>query len=166
MTKVGTSTLTTLKFVSPLCLIVVNLKAKVNTNAGSLLSECLKTRQASSTGGTVMRSVVLAFVISVVIFVMNLFFLSSLIVLLKTNDMDACYLDCNRVVFLLGVMFLLPGMATDVFETRNSIGETAGPLILATVVGVILSPVLVCKFGLNVFKTKFTAIVTSFVKLL
>ncbi|MBP3792056.1 MAG: MATE family efflux transporter [Methanobrevibacter sp.] len=159
---INADALAALGFMSPLYLVIIGLGSGVGAGANSLISRYVGAERFDDANNSVMHSIILAFIVSIIVLIVGIFFLDDLIILLGAGSVSTYCLSYGQIIFLLNIAFLLPNVTASVFRAEGDVARATNPLILTAILNMILDPIMIYGLNMGIFGAGLATVITSF----
>lgn len=159
---INADALAALGFMSPLYLVIIGLGSGVGAGANSLISRYVGAERFDDANNAVMHSIILAFIVSIIVLIVGIFFLDDLIILLGAGSVSTYCLSYGQIIFLLNIAFLLPNVTASVFRAEGDVARATNPLILTAILNMILDPIMIYGLNMGIFGAGLATVITSF----
>ena len=159
---INADALAALGFMSPLYLVIIGLGSGVGAGANSLISRYVGAERFDDANNSVRHSIILAFIVSIIVLIVGIFFLDDLIILLGAGSVSTYCLSYGQIIFLLNIAFLLPNVTASVFRAEGDVARATNPLILTAILNMILDPIMIYGLNMGIFGAGLATVITSF----
>ena len=153
--------LAALGFISPLYLVIIGIGTGIGAGANSLISRFLGAKRIDDANNAVMHALILMIIVSIIILIIGIFFLKDLMIFSGASSVVSYCLDYGKIIFLLNIVFLLPNVFGSIFRAEGDIKRATNPLILASVVNIIIDPILIYYLNLGIFGAGLATVIAS-----
>ena len=159
---INANALAALGFISPLYLVIIGIGSGVGAGANSLISRYVGAQRIKDANNAVMHSIIITLVVSVIVFMIGIFFLDDLVILLGAGSVSTYCLSYGQIIFLLNIVFLAPNVAASIFRAEGDVARATNPLILTSVFNMILDPIMIYGLDFGIFGAGLATVLASF----
>lgn len=159
---INSEALAALGFIFPLYLVIIGLGSGVGAGANSLISRYVGAGRIEDANNAVVHSFILMFLVSIIVFIVGIFFLDDLVILLGASLVSTYCLDYGEIIFLLNIVFLALNVTASVFRAEGDVKRATYPMIFTAVINMILDPILIFSFDMGIFGAGLATVVASF----
>lgn len=159
--NVKASTLTNIKIAGSLVVLVSSFSTVINNNNTPLTTVTLKRKSHLHTNGVLKGNFILLVLFALLASFVTCAFVRPVLLFAKTSTGALrCTISCLSVCLLNAVFMRVSAKLGDFVGTRKHPTVTVFSILVNTLLGVVLSPVFVFKFGVKIGKTTLTAILS------
>ncbi len=135
----------------PVMMVMIAIANMVGTGASSLIARCLGAGDKEKARHTLTAGFVLTVIYSVLVATLGLLFLSAIVKGLGAKDNTFAYTEQYVRILLIGSIFTMGNYSFGQFlRSEGSVTYSIVGMIVGTVVNIILDPLLIFTFGLQI----------------
>ena len=162
----GSAPLAALGFMSPLYLVIIGFGVGIGAGANSAISRLIGAKRYEESNNAALHSIVLALLVSLIIFIVGIFFLKDLLLLFGAVDVIGYAMDYGTIIFLFCYVILFPAVISSLFRAEGDIKRATVPLIYNAILNLILDPILIYYFNWGIRGAAIATVLSTLVNLL
>ena len=162
----GSAPLAALGFMSPLYLVIIGFGVGIGAGANSAISRLIGAKRYEESNNAALHSIVLALLVSLIIFIVGAFFLKDLLLLFGAVAVIGYAMDYGTIIFLFCYVILFPAVISSLFRAEGDIKRATVPLIYNAILNLILDPILIYYFNWGIRGAAIATVLSTLVNLL
>ena len=162
----GSAPLAALGFMSPLYLVIIGFGVGIGAGANSAISRLIGAKRYEESNNAALHSIVLALLVSLIIFIVGAFFLKDLLLLFGAVDVIGYAMDYGAIIFFFCYVILFPAVISSLFRAEGDIKRATVPLIYNAILNLILDPILIYYFNWGIRGAAIATVLSTLVNLL
>ena len=138
----------------------------IGAGANSAISRLIGAKRYEESNNAALHSIVLALLVSLIIFIVGIFFLKDLLLLFGAVDVIGYAMDYGTIIFLFCYVILFPAVISSLFRAEGDIKRATVPLIYNAILNLILDPILIYYFNWGIRGAAIATVLSTLVNLL